>query len=183
MQYPEQTLTLKNGQTALFRVPDPPQDAEAALECFRASCGETNFLSLGKDEVSLTAEDEMHYLKSALESPDRLMLMCFVDGRMAGNAQLMRLSTCKTRHRGVLMIGLRREFWGLGLGTALFRTLMEQGKRMGLAQLELEVLEGNERAIALYRKMGFSVMAEHPDAFRTPDGQSHKAIFMRCVLS
>ena len=44
--------------------------------------------------------------------------------------------------------------------------------------LELEVIEGNERAIALYKKFGFETVAEKPDAIRLKDGTSLKEITM-----
>ena len=64
----------------------------------------------------------------------------------------------------------------------MFRELIEAAQRRSVHQLELEMIEGNERALALYRKMGFEVMAEHPDAFLLKDGSTRKAIYLRRIL-
>ena len=80
------------------------------------------------------------------------------------------------------MIGLLREYWGLGIGSALFREMEREAREHGTAQLELEMIEGNDRALALYRSAGFETMAEHPDAFHLRDGTSRAAVFMRKVL-
>ena len=39
------------------------------------------------------------------------------------------------------------------------------------AGLELEVIDGNDRAIALYKKFGFEIVATRPDAMRLKDGR------------
>ena len=119
----------------------------------------------------------LDFIRRAVRETDYLAL------RVAGNCQLIFMSSEKTRHRAAVMIGLLREFWGLGIGSAMFAEMERVAReRGGIRQLELEVIEGNERAMGLYRKMGFTVMAEHPDAFRLSDGSSHAAIFMRKVL-
>ena len=40
----------------------------------------------------------------------------------------------------------------------------------GILQVELDYIEGNNRARYLYEKMGFKVVATHPDAIRLKDG-------------
>ena len=51
-----------------------------------------------------------------------------------------------------------------------------------LEQLELEVIEGNQRAIGLYHKMGFVCTGEKPNAIRLEDGSSLKELMMVKVL-
>ena len=72
-----------------------------------------------------------------------------------------------------------KEFWGLGIGSAMFKEMIEQAKNNNdVLQIELEVIEGNERAIALYKKFGFEIVAEIPDAIRLKDGRMLKLITM-----
>lgn len=44
---------------------------------------------------------------------------------------------------------------GKGIGTALLRFLMEEGKKMGIGAYTLEVRVGNAPAIHVYEKLGF----------------------------
>ena len=60
----------------------------------------------------------------------------------------------------------------------MFNELIALGKQLGLHQLELEFIEGNERGRALYEKMGFSIVAERPDAIRLNDGRFLKEYIM-----
>ena len=168
MQYDEKTIPLKNGKSARLRAARE-EDAGAMLDFIRRAARETDYLALTPAETdAYTVESEAEFLRDPIRSPNKLMIVAEVDGAVAGNCQLVFLCSGKTCHRAAVMIGLLREFWGLGIGSAMFA--------------EMEVIEGNERAMGLYRKMGFTVMAEHPDAFRLSDGSSHAAIFMRKVL-
>lgn len=48
--------------------------------------------------------------------------------------------------------------------------------RPEVRQVELEFIEGNSRAQALYEKVGFRVVGVHPDAFVLKDGAMKKRI-------
>ena len=84
----------------------------------------------------------------------------------------------KTRHRASVAIALKKEYWGLGIGAALFREMIAIAEERGLDHLELDYIEGNDRARCLYEKMGFQQIAEVPDAYRLKDGTSRKSILM-----
>ncbi len=52
----------------------------------------------------------------------------------------------------------------------------------GVTQLELEFVEGNARARALYEKMGFRIVGVRPDAFRMKDGSLRNEYIMMLKL-
>ena len=88
----------------------------------------------------------------------------------------------KTRHRGQVAIALLKDYWGLGIGTAMFEEMIDTARQEKLEQLELEGIEGNQRAIELYHKMGFVCTGEKPNAIRLEDGSSLKELMMVKVL-
>ena len=45
-------------------------------------------------------------------------------------------------------------------------------------QIELEVIEGNVRAMSLYEKMGFEIVAATPNAIKLEDGNLLKEFLM-----
>ena len=106
------------------------------------------------------------------------MILCAVDGKLVGTCQINRLTRQKNCHRASIGIALMKEFWGLGIGTAMLRELIAIGKAWGLIQLELEVNEHNHRAMSLYRKIGFEVVGFTPNAIRMPDGSFAKLYLM-----
>ncbi|MCR4425295.1 MAG: GNAT family N-acetyltransferase [Firmicutes bacterium] len=54
-------------------------------------------------------------------------------------------------------MGVRSSYQGRGLGEALMRAALVRASQLGLASLQLEVVEQNHRARALYSKLGFRV--------------------------
>jgi len=62
------------------------------------------------------------------------------------------------------------EYTGKGLGRFMMETMLETAKKIGLEQLELEVVAGNDRAMHLYKAMGFEIYGTFPDNMKYPDG-------------
>ena len=98
-----------------------------------------------------------------LESERSFMLAAFIDGELVGNCGVNEIADrLKMRHRASLGISIKKKAWGLGLGTVLISRALEQAKENGFTQVELGVFADNERAIYLYRKLGFTKMGLHP---------------------
>lgn len=169
MYFTPKEIQLTDGRTALLRAP-LPSDAEAALEFMKLTAEETPFLLRSPEECTLTLEDEVKFLTRFPTDPNAAMILCFVDGVLAGNCQVVRKNKVKNRHRASIGIAIVRKFWGLGIGTALFEEMIAIAEGWGISQLELEVIEGNERAMGLYRKMGFETVSFVPNAIRMPGG-------------
>lgn len=177
MELPQKTIRLKDGREAVIRSAQPSDAAEMAA-FMKSTAGETEFLLRYPEECTMSEAAESVFLDDVLNSPDQVMPCCFVEGVLAGNAMLTMNSRIKTRHRGSVAIGLKKEYWGLGIGTALFEEMIAAAKARGLEHLELDYIEGNQRARRLYEKMGFYQVAEVPDAYRMKDGTYRKSILM-----
>lgn len=54
-------------------------------------------------------------------------------------------------------IAVRADFRGKGIGTLLMSELISRAKMLGLKYMTLEVRDGNEPAIRLYKSFGFTV--------------------------
>lgn len=163
-------FTLKDGRKAIIRSPQD-EDAVPTLEYLHTASGETDFLLSYPEEIEkYSPEGEKQFFHSVNSSSDNVMLMCFVEGRLAGNCSLSRYGNIKTRHRADAAIALTKEFWGLGIGTRLFEELINIARNMGIEQLELDCVEGNSRAMGLYEKLGFKTVCVLPNAFHLKNG-------------
>ncbi len=165
------TFTLKDGRTALLRSP-AGRDVPGILEYLKVSAEETNFLLRCPEEIGMyTAESERNYIDRINRADNAAMLVCIVDGRVAGNCDIQWSRMLKIKHRATVSIALMKEFWGLGIGTAMMSELIRiaEGNR-DILQMELDFIEGNSRARALYEKMGFRICGVKPDAVRLTDG-------------
>ena len=178
MKFPEREIILKDGRKCVLR-PTGPDLAAEMIEYMKVTAGETEWLLRYPDEVSFTLESEQEILGRILEDPGHVMMAAVVDGKVAGNCSIGGIGNKrKILHRCSLAIALYKEYWGLGIGTAMLNALTEVARERGVEQLELDFIEGNERACGLYEKVGFVRVAEHPDAVKLKDGSYRKLIFM-----
>lgn len=165
-------FTLKDGRKALIRNPKE-EDIEGMLNYLRVSAGETEFILRYPEECSkYTYDGEKKLFADWEASENDLALVCLVDGEVAGNCQLRRNTNMKTRHRAGIGIALMKKYWNQGIGTRFFEEMIAAAKAMdGVTQLELDFIEGNTRARALYEKMGFRIYAMRPNAIKLKDGR------------
>lgn len=171
MIIPDIHYQLKDGRTALIRSPRS-EDAQGILDYLYAAARETDFILRYPEEFqAFTVEAEKAFLEKINQSANDAMLVCFVDGKVAGNCQISWSDCIKTRHRANVAIALRKEFWNQGIGTRLFRELIRIAEENpNILQLELDFVEGNSRARSLYEKMGFRITGVKPNAIRLKDG-------------
>lgn len=177
MIYEGKTFTMKDGRSCVLRAPRP-EDAGDMLRFITAISGETPFIMRTPEECTETVEQERAFIEGTLSSPVCMMIVAQVDGEIAGNCQINFQKRVKVKHRASLGIGLYQKYWGLGIGTALMKELIAAARARGVMQLELQHIEGNVRARALYEKNGFRVVAEIPNAIRLPDGTLLKEYHM-----
>ena len=178
MIFPERTTILKDGRTCILR-PALPEDAAAMIEYMKTTAGETPWLLRYPDEVNYTLEDEREILGRILEDPGHMMTAAVVNGKIAGNGSVSGIGMKrKIRHRCSLAITLYREYWGLGIGTAIIGYLTELARQAGYEQMDLEVVAENEQAQALYRKCGFTESGRRVRALKFDDGSYHDEILM-----
>lgn len=169
MIYPEKQITLKDGRTAILRAPEM-RDAPALIDLLKTVYAETHFLSSYPEEITLSREDEERWIAGHRESPLVYDILCEVDGEIVGSCNLLRKKQIKMRHRATVGITVKQKYWNLGIGTAMFCEMIALARAWDVEQLELEYIEGNERGVRLYEKMGFRTVAERPRAIRLKDG-------------
>lgn len=178
MRFESKTIILKDGTEAILRAPRI-EDAPALLDFLKAIAEETEFtLRYPEECAGMTLEQEERFIQAKLDSDTDYMIICEINGEIAGNSGLVLSRMRKTCHRGSVAIALRQKFWGKGIGTALFHEMIALAKSHNLQQLELEYVEGNDRGRALYEKMGFEVIGVRPDAYRLMDGSLKKEYIM-----
>ena len=164
-------FTLKDGRKALLRSPKD-ENIRGVLDYLYVSAGETEFILRYPEECGkYTYEGEKALFDRINASDNEAMLVCIVDGKVAGNCQIAWKTGLKTRHRASVAIALLKEFWNQGIGTRMFEEMIRIAEaNENLIQMELEFVEGNTRARALYEKMGFRITGVNPNAIRLRDG-------------
>ncbi len=164
-------FTLKDGRKALLHSPKD-EDIRGMLDYLNISAGETEFILRYPEECGrYTPEGEKELFDRVNAADNEAMLVCLVEGRVAGNCQIVWKKNIKTRHRAAVAVALLKEYWNQGIGTRMFEEMIRIAEgNENILQMELEFIEGNVRARALYEKMGFRITGVKPDAIRLKDG-------------
>lgn len=155
--------TLKDGRRLVLRDP-VKEDASTMLAYARTVGGETDFLLIDENGLGdLTLEGEEEWIRSTLAAPNTKMFLGFVEGELV---LLCDVRACNSRariaHNAVVAISVKRDYWRLGIGSVAMRSMIDFAKGTGaLRTLSLEVREGNERAISLYKRFGFQEIGRH----------------------
>lgn len=145
--------------------PACPEDAEALLAYMKQIGGESDNLTFGAEGLPITAEQERVYLQSMLDSEDDTQLIVRQGGAIIADASMQRFRR-RMSHRAEVGISVVKEYWGMGIGSALMEAIISFAKERGIRQLNLEVRSDNERAIRLYEKFGFQKLVTFPAFFR-----------------
>ena len=106
-----------------------------------------------------------------------------MDGKVAGTAGIEAVGKkYKVKHRAEFGISVLREYWGLGLGKALTQACIQCARDAGYVQLELNVVAGNDRAISMYRDMGFEEFGRNPRGFNSRESGFQELVYMLLKL-
>jgi putative acetyltransferase len=80
------------------------------------------------------------------------------DEIVIGSAGLYVSARHRQRHSAGIGIAVHKNFQGMGIGTKLIQVLLDIADNwLMLVRVELTVFVDNERAVALYKKFGFSI--------------------------
>jgi putative acetyltransferase len=106
-----------------------------------------------------------------------------VQGRqVVGWADIFPFWAHAVSHCGSLGMGVLPEYRGQGVGRRLLQACIAKAHAKGITRIELEVRADNERAIALYKSLGFQQEAVKRHAMRF-DGMYYDALQMSLLQS
>ena len=170
MIYPAENMTLKDGRQCTIRSAEP-EDAPRMTRYMKIMLGETPFLLRTPEEFTVSEEREAEILAGRRDDPRSLMLVAEVDGEIAACADVQSHGAQSRRfHRAELGISVRKDYWRLGIGSAMMERLIAFARQAGFEQVELTVESKNYRALPLYHKYGFVVYGTRPHGLKYPDG-------------
>lgn len=131
MHLAPETVSLKNGKTAVFRAAEP-DDAPEMIAFLKDTAGETPFLLRYPDEVNFTEEGERILLQSRSDDPSVVMLNAWVGGRLAGNCTLTPKGAAEDLSPGRRIHRPSESVLGLGIGQGVADPRVDAGQRARL---------------------------------------------------
>lgn len=183
MRIEPREFTLPDGKILTVRSVEG-KDAEAYIQFKHTTSDETHFMARYPEECAYDIERVREGLTACEASPVNFEIGVYDDrGEQVGDIGVTQVRPhLKYRHRAVMGISVRKEYWGCGLGSFLMQLAVEQAAANGFEQLELGVFEDNVRAIHLYEKFGFAKYGVSPRAFKLKDGTYRDEILMVRML-
>jgi len=171
-----------NGKDFLFRFPEQ-SDVLEMVEYSNEFNAESEFTLFPEERINST--DAQVYLARIIGKIERhesvyLFVYCQTkDGlRLAGRINI-NLEPGLQQHLGELGISIRQEYRNMGLGTALIELAIEIAKRWlpGLELIQLTTFSTNQRALHLYKKLGFVEFGRLPKGVKR-NGQYQDFVYM-----
>ena len=106
------------------------------------------------DEVieELTSKDVVHEILS-----QNLVYVAEIKDSLVGFAALKPLNDGEWELAGIMVMEM---YTGRGVGSKLFRNILEVARKAGLSRLIVKTEKDNHRAISFYKKMGFKLTGE-----------------------
>jgi len=121
-------------------------------------------MMLEPGERSTSVEEQSRQISGVLLRDNQTILVAEVSGELVGYVAALGGDFRRNRHCAHIITGILQGFCGQGLGTKLFSELEQWARRHGVHRLELTVMAHNDRAINLYRKMGYEIEGSRRDS-------------------
>lgn len=148
-------IKLKNGKTAILRSPIK-EDAQAMIDYLNIIGGESDFITFGKNEFSMSVEAEQDYIERVNSMNNSKNVLIIIENEIVGIASITSVQKERMKHNGTLGISLRKKYWGIGLGSEIMAYLIDWAKSNKITKkINLLVREDNIRGVKLYEKFGF----------------------------
>lgn len=141
-----------------------PEDAENFLNLGHLLDGETQFMMLEPGERQLTIAQQRQRIENLLGGANSTILVAESAGTLVGFLAARGGEWQRNRHCAYLVIGILQAYTGQGIGSRLLQALEAWALEQGLHRLELTVMTHNERAIALYKKLGYVIEGTRKDS-------------------
>jgi ribosomal protein S18 acetylase RimI-like enzyme len=160
----------KKGNKVVIRYPTA-KDLQAMTDYINALSTERTFILFQGEQN--TIEEEKKFLDAVLkgiEEKTRIYLIAERNGAMIGAAGIELFQKAQ-KHVGLLGISIAKEFRGEGIGNALMRAALEEGKKH-LSDFKvciLGVFADNTLAKNMYEKFGFKEYGKLPKGVKHQD--------------
>lgn len=145
----EVTLEIRQAETT---------DATLLVDFLNQVGKESDYMTLDEAGIDMSPTDMAQFLLLQETAVNRICLLLFVDQTLAGLLNITAAPQRSVQHIGDVFIVIQRAYWNQGFGQILLEEGIEWAHSTGiLRKLVLNVQVRNERAVHLYKKLGFEI--------------------------
>ncbi|MCM3783497.1 GNAT family N-acetyltransferase [Neobacillus mesonae] len=154
------------------------EDAAELSELRLRIDGETEHLDREKGEAVIDGPGFERIIMEDSENSRHLFLAAVVNDRIVGFSRCEGSSLKRFSHKVEFGVGVVREFWGYGIGKNLLKVSMAWADSMNIKKMTLNVTETNDKAIRLYKKLGFEIEGVLKQDKLLSDGKYYDTMIM-----
>lgn len=132
-------------------------DAENFIELVKKVESDANFMLMEAGERKTTPEQQRRQLEHICNQDNSTIFVAEQNRELIGYLIAIGGNAKRTKHSAFLVIGILKEYRGLGIGTSLFQHVEDWALIHHISRLELTVVTKNSAGIALYKKRGFEI--------------------------
>lgn len=147
-------------------------DSLKVLQLILIMADETDNFPFTSEDYGMSPENQRSFINYMAQMENCVYYGAFVGEDPIGILYLEGGHRQKTFHLCNLGMGIRKSYWGQGIGKALISKAIDFAKSSeSIAKIDLQVRTDNTYAIQLYKSMGFQV-----------EGRNKKALFIDGVF-
>ncbi|MFE1630606.1 GNAT family N-acetyltransferase [Brevibacillus reuszeri] len=140
--------------------------------------GETENMDREPGEAFIDVPGFERIILTDTESPRNLFLVAVVHNRIVGFSRCEGINLKRFAHKVEFGVCVLKEFWGHGIGKNLLKQSIKWADAAGIKKMTLSVVETNEKAIDLYKRLGFEIEGILKNDRILADGNYYNAIIM-----
>jgi len=131
------------------------EDAKALLNYKKQVYSESEFLSRSGDEYNCSVEEEVQGIEKIHCTENALTWLAIEGEIIVGCLNIRPDSLSRLKHSASIGVSVRAAYRGKGVGKMLMNKAITFFNESTLHRLELTVVKDNDRAVTLYKKLGF----------------------------
>ena len=158
-----------------------PDDAAALMRLKQCLDEESSFMLPEPGERDPSVPALARHLEDVSRSENSVLIVADRRGELAGYVELVGGKFRRNRSTTHVVIGVRAEASGQGIGAGLLTEALRWAAAHGLRRVELNVMAHNHRAIALYERLGFACEGRRVDCLLI-DGTFMDELYMAVIL-
>ncbi|SIR88331.1 Protein N-acetyltransferase, RimJ/RimL family [Peribacillus simplex] len=144
-----------NGLAYLIRTGEL-EDAEAVLDVQNSVISEGEYFIAVSEEFDKTPEQQRDWIRRLLENERETIIVAEINGEVIGWIGFQSENRKRMSHKGSFGVMIRKKYRGMGIGKELIKALLEWAEANPfIEKVSLGVFSTNQRAISLYKRLGF----------------------------
>ncbi|MCA1054115.1 GNAT family N-acetyltransferase [Rossellomorea aquimaris] len=168
-----------NHQNCLIRTVKPG-DAEALLAISTSIISEgAYFIRVPEESEEMSPDQQREHIQKVLKNDRETMIVAEIDGEVVGSVDFRSHHLKRLAHTGSISMSVSENYRNMGIGKNLLKALLDWAEQHPhIEKVSLGVFSTNQRAISLYKRLGFIEEGRKIKEFKLDDNHYADDILM-----